>query len=179
VSRKLSTAVSLLSLLLCAAALAACPISHWRSGRAIAWWGGPAGGPAAETWAVGATVDTGHTMILVALDVRSLRTSKSGIGGEADVREAGLIFSPRTYGWDSFRWHSVDGRPVADVRRYRLVAPLWAWAAAFALLPGWRARRWYRKRRGMSGPAFAVVQPAGTALAIGGAASPPPTTSIE
>ena len=49
--------------------------------------------------------------------------------------------------------------PIYPGRSAWLTAPLWAWALAFGLLPGWRAVRWHRRRQHLwrPGPAFEVV----------------------
>lgn len=70
---------------------------------------------------------------------------------------------PKYPSWRADRRPTFDGGVDRSAefgiasRRAWVVAPGWAWALAFALLPGWRAWRWYRPRKLRGGPAFEVV----------------------
>jgi hypothetical protein len=156
-----------LSLLLCAAALAAWPASYWLGGYARVTHELDRDGPPYATRAVGVDVGNGGMAAWVlSVDGEPYAPSTRGNSVYWHRNSRGpeypiSIIGPRTVEWGGFQAGWEPGQISTEVMRW-LTAPLWAWALAFGLLPGWRAAQRYRGRRARATRpgGFAVVVPA-------------------
>ena len=160
-----------LSLLLCAAALVAWPATHHHGVGLYASHAGTAGptvqvsrGVIVEARAGVACVRCGDER-----DAPSGLWLPAGLDGslEAFDGEPGLPSWWRSSRGPYVRWSAFGAGAVVTtmedggilMHEAGAVAPLWAWVLLFALLPGWRAVVWCRRRRKHRvGPAFEVVR---------------------
>ena len=160
--RRAWNGLAALSLLLCVAAVTAWPVSRLRSARSGVYWTRPPD-EAGDTHRWWVNVSAGDGLGYLAAG----RNSFAGAGPKGPGRglETELNLSgppgypgPPTAQKSAFAADALSGVVLGISYRFGYaVAPQWAWGLAFALLPGWRALRWYRRRRRRGGPAFEVV----------------------
>lgn len=156
------------SLVLCVAALAAWPASWWRTSNAGVYfnsttdhlerrWVGTSVGEGLGCLSFGWTKFPGAdpTNPAKRLEFEHRSEPPASYPGPAEANG------------NRFAAADSEGDAIGISYHYAYaVAPLWAWVLLFALLPGWLAVGWYRRRRKHRvGPAFEVVTREGRGLA--------------